>query len=221
MATLVVARQFLVVVDNRTLLRQLHHEAHHDPLTALANRALFNQQVQRAVTAHLHTGAPVSIIFLDLDNFKGVNDSLGHGAGDQLLQVVAERLRGCTRSDDTVARLGGDEFAVLIEDHSVPPALLAHRLLEVLRPPVHVDGHELRVIGSIGVAVAAGQDGLTPTELLRRADVAMYAAKDAGKGVARMYSEAMEPLVVAGGGRHELPDHAGIGFRLTGVPGVP
>jgi diguanylate cyclase (GGDEF)-like protein len=163
------------------IAEQFTRAALHDPLTKLPNRTLFLDRLRLALSRAARLVSPVAVLFLDLDGFKAVNDSLGHAAGDQLLVQVAERVRQCLRPVDTVARLGGDEFAVLLEDvghdgeHSV-----AERILEVMRTPLVVEGTELVVRASIGIALGAAPDE-GASDLLRRADLAMYTAKAGGK----------------------------------------
>jgi diguanylate cyclase (GGDEF)-like protein len=192
------SRQLLTLVDNRRLLlrvmdgqERLQHQAFHDSLTSLANRALFLDRVDHAVELHRRSLRPASVLLLDLDDFKSVNDGLGHAAGDALLIRVADRLLAATRSGDTVARLGGDEFAVLLED-DVDPLQVAQRVLEALDQPVMLEGRALPVHASIGIAVlSADASPLDQAELIKRADVAMYAAKQAGKGTAVLYEAGM------------------------------
>jgi len=181
---LVAVRQVVAFTDNGRLvdrLRQqedrLRHQASHDALTQLANRTLFGERLDGALAAGL---AP-TVLLIDLDDFKSVNDTLGHSVGDRLLTAVAERIRACVRPGDTVARLGGDEFAVLLHDAS-PAAVdgIAERVVASLSHPVMVDGYELLVPASVGVAEA--KPGDDPEVLLRNADIAMYAAKEHGKG---------------------------------------
>ncbi len=171
------------ITERKAFEAQLAHQAFHDVLTGLPNRALLMERLTHALSRASRTGTPVGLIFLDLDNFKVINDSLGHEAGDSLLITVAERLRACVRPGDTVARLGGDEFTVLLEDlndEGQAPGL-AERIVEVLRTPVNVGGRELFVTGSLGIAVSL-DDARTPDDLLRDADTAMYQAKNRGKG---------------------------------------
>lgn len=191
---LVLLRQFLTVRENQQLTRtvqqrevQLHRLAFHDGLTGLANRALFLDRLGHALELAGRTPQPVSVAFIDLDGFKAVNDTLGHAAGDNILVLVAERLRDALRASDTLARLGGDEFAVLVEQGG-DPGPVAHRLLEALEEPFHINGRTVAMSASIGVAtqdpVAAGTPGSGAAlagALLHRADVAMYAVKTAGK----------------------------------------
>ena len=167
------------VTDRLNLQQQLTHQAFHDPLTGLANRALFLDRVEHTLEGASRTAAMTEILFLDLDDFKTVNDSLGHPAGDAVLVGVAERLRACLRATDTAARLGGDEFAVLLASGDEPCGVVAERIVAELRRPVEVDGHEVAIRGSIGVA--SGTAGTTAADLLRDADLAMYVAKSAGK----------------------------------------
>jgi diguanylate cyclase (GGDEF)-like protein len=183
------------------LKEQLRHQAYHDPLTGLANRAMFAEQVE-AQLATRQPGLDAVVLFLDLDDFKLVNDTLGHGAGDRLLRVVAERINGCVRSDDLAARLGGDEFAVLLLD---TPNLdrsmsVAQRIIEALQAPFQIGGNEISVGASIGIA-ATGRPDDTADVLLRNADVAMYTAKAAGKRRAAVFEPTMHAALVA---RHSL-----------------
>jgi diguanylate cyclase (GGDEF)-like protein/PAS domain S-box-containing protein len=176
---------------------ELAHQAFHDPLTSLANRALFQDRVAHALARlHRRTGNVV-VLFCDLDGFKNVNDSLGHAAGDRLLSAVAGRIAAVVREEDTVARLGGDEFAVLLEggDAVVRAEDIADRILRAVVEPVAVDGTWVSAGMSIGVA-AAGPDALTADELLRDADTAMYSAKAAGKGRSTWFQEAMRAAVI-------------------------
>jgi diguanylate cyclase len=188
LVVLLLARQYLTLRQNWRLTRtlahreeQLRHQAFHDGLTGLANRALFRNRLEHAVDLHARDLRPVSLLFLDLDDFKVVNDTLGHAAGDQLLIRVAERLRGTVRAGDTVARLGGDEFAVLLEDGADPFAS-AHRITEALRPSFVIDRQPIDAGVSVGVVeLAPSAAAVSADELLARADTAMYAAKRSGK----------------------------------------
>lgn len=183
------ARQLLTITDNRRLLgdvaereRRLHHQAFHDDLTGLANRALFADRLDHALTLHEVDRRAIAVLFLDLDDFKVVNDSLGHDAGDALLVRVAERLRAAVGASDTVARFGGDEFAVLVEDYHVP-ADVASRVSESFAQPFVVAGQTMRIGASLGVALTDASDTWpSAPELLKRADLAMYAAKRGGQG---------------------------------------
>ncbi len=188
------------VTERKTLEAQLAHEASHDALTALANRSLFRDRLEHALARGRRHREPVSILFLDLDDFKTVNDSLGHSAGDEMLVAVAERLRGCLRQTDIAARFGGDEFAVLLEDAGEAEATVtAERILNVLAPPFDVQRRSMNARASIGIAVT--EDGaLGPEVLLRNADVAMYAAKAAGKGRYEVFDEHVHMIAEAGPG---------------------
>jgi diguanylate cyclase (GGDEF)-like protein/PAS domain S-box-containing protein len=175
------ALNFRDISERKALEEQLRQMAFHDPLTLLANRNLFRDRVQHALTLVQRGQCSVAVMFLDLDNFKNINDSLGHDAGDRLLQAVAQRIVKTTRSSDTVARLGGDEFAVLAEgiDTVAEIERLADALIEALDLPFKLDGMEVRVGASIGVALSSAQAGAET--LLSNADIAMYHAKAAGK----------------------------------------
>jgi len=174
------------VSDAARLNEQLRTLAFHDPLTLLANRTLFADRVHEAVH-HLAEGMTPAVLFIDLDNFKTINDSMGHGAGDQLLRGFAHRLVQSTRVGDTVARLGGDEFAVLISHAPGPEAAMAvaRQVIDACRQPFEIEGQQVRIGASVGVALA---DRISNVErLLRNADAAMYAAKSRGKGHAEMF----------------------------------
>jgi diguanylate cyclase (GGDEF)-like protein/PAS domain S-box-containing protein len=172
------------VSDQKDLEDQLAHRAFHDALTGLPNRSLFTDRVEHALARRVREPGKIAVLFLDVDDFKTVNDSLGHAAGDGLLVEIAERIDDCLRGGDTAARLGGDEFAILLEDVTDPAeaAGVADRVIEALRPPFDIDGKRTFVYASIGIAQSAGTPGERAEELLRNADVAMYIAKRRGKG---------------------------------------
>jgi len=178
------------VGERKALLDQLAHQAFHDPLTGLANRALFRDRVTHAITLARRQGRAVTVLYLDLDDFKQVNDSLGHAEGDRLLSLIAARLRACARSTDTVARLGGDEFAVLVEDadSAASAERLVDRILEQMSYPFTLGQGDMSMSASIGSASTVG-DSLD--EVLRYADVAMYAAKRSGRGLHRAFEMGM------------------------------
>jgi len=171
----------------------LSHRALHDPLTGLANRQLILDRADRMLVRARREGQPVAAFFVDLDNFKDANDSLGHEAGDRLLQSVASRLVGLLRSSDTVGRLGGDEFVVLAEGVSLAdgPQSIAERIRQVLRPPFFIEGFEhlpITVSASVGIAVG---DRQSAQDLLRDADIALYRAKGSGRDQSVVFQEAM------------------------------
>jgi diguanylate cyclase (GGDEF)-like protein/PAS domain S-box-containing protein len=169
------------------LEEQLTRQAFHDGLTGLANRALFRDRLEQALARSERSLGLLAVLLVDLDGFKQVNDSLGHDAGDQLLQAVAERFSAEIRPSDTLARLGGDEFAVLVDGaHESHALAVAGRLLNALAEPVWIAGRELSVGASIGIALHPGGAGPSE-ELLRHADVAMYAAKEAGRGRCELF----------------------------------
>jgi diguanylate cyclase (GGDEF)-like protein len=174
----------------RTANEQLEHQAFHDPLTRLANRALFAERLEHAML-RAGTGS-VAVLFLDLDNFKTVNDKLGHAAGDALLVAASQRLLSCVRREDTIARLGGDEFTVLLEDMRDPSdaARMAERISEALRPPFDVCGQQVAVSSSIGIALDTDRSH-RPDDLLREADMAMYRAKSGGKARFEIFDTTM------------------------------
>ncbi|MDP7724890.1 diguanylate cyclase domain-containing protein [Mycobacterium sp. TY814] len=176
----VLARQFVVLVENQSLLTEVAEEAFRDSLTGLANRANFLHKLEQAVARRSEDSAPIAVMCLDLDNFKSVNDALGHPAGDELLVRVAGRLTTTLGEQGTVARLGGDEFAVLIEGPVEESHAAAQRVLESFNAAIVVDGVPLAVRPSIGFTVAAAESKHTVDELLRHSDLAMYAAKREG-----------------------------------------
>ena len=185
------------VRERKALEDQLRHRAFHDELTGLANRALFEDRLTHALArARRHDGR-VAVLFFDLDDFKPVNDALGHAAGDTLLKEVARRLAQCLRASDTGARVGGDEFAVLLEDPTLPDDIdeVTDRLLEAIGRPLVVHERELFPSASIGVALDDGGTA-TATDLLRDADVAMYAAKRSGKGRVARFEPTMRTVAV-------------------------
>jgi diguanylate cyclase (GGDEF)-like protein/PAS domain S-box-containing protein len=184
------------VTERKGLEEELKHQAFHDALTGLANRALFRDRLEHALARSARTATSLAVLFLDLDDFKLVNDSLGHAAGDELLVAVAARLMRALRTGDTGARFGGDEFAILLEETNDPeyPCQVAERLLEELRPQFQVENRSVGVRGSIGIAYS--QSGMEdPAELLRAADVAMYAAKAKGKNCYEIYDPALQRAV--------------------------
>ena len=179
----VMARQFVVVRQNQRLLKLVADQALRDTLTGLANRDLFNDRLMHAVQLHERDNQSVAVLSMDLDDFKLVNDSLGHPAGDALLIQAAERLLGCVRTSDTVARVGGDEFAVLMEGLPELSRLVAHRVVAAFEEPFVIDGQQLLMRPSVGLAVASSANpDLSADMLLKQADVAMYSAKRSKSG---------------------------------------
>lgn len=179
------------IAEQKALREQLSHQAYHDALTGLPNRALFMDRLSRALARGTRHNAPSAVIFLDLDDFKVINDSLGHKAGDTLLVEVGQRLQSCVRGGDSVARIGGDEFTILLEEVTLDEAALAaERIFEKLGAPFYLEGCEVFVTTSIGIAVSEqGKD--RPDDLLRNADVAMYEAKNKGKARYKVFHPVM------------------------------
>ena len=171
------------VTERKDFEKQLQHQAFHDALTGLPNRTLLSDRLEHALARTRRQRNRVAVLFVDLDNFKVVNDSLGHEAGDQLLTAVAERLQGCIRAGDTVARLGGDEFVLLLEEvqGTQEVTCAAERVVEALAAPVVLAGRDVFTAGSIGIAISQGAEE-SADSLLRDADTAMYQAKTTGKG---------------------------------------
>jgi diguanylate cyclase (GGDEF)-like protein/PAS domain S-box-containing protein len=188
------------VTDRRELESRLAHQAFHDTLTGLANRALFEDRLGQALARRARKpGGAVAVIFIDLDDFKAVNDTLGHQCGDELLMAASRRLVECLRPTDTAARLGGDEFAVAFEvddfDTDRAVDIVANRILRAMRSPFIVDDQEIFTRGSLGVAVTP-DGGTTVDELLRNADIAMYVAKNSGKGRFKRFEPGMHAPVL-------------------------
>ncbi|HET9316620.1 MAG TPA: EAL domain-containing protein, partial [Vicinamibacteria bacterium] len=200
----------LDITERKRVEEQVRSLAYRDSLTGLPNRLLFHDRLSMAVaSAHRHRRG-VAVLFLDLDRFKVINDSLGHSVGDRLLQEVAERLRSCVREGDSVARLGGDEFTVLLQDVGTPAdaARIAEKVLDSLRVPVRLDGHELFVTGSVGVSLFP-EDGQSAETLIKNADTAMYRAKEQGRDGLQLYTPvmsvaALERLALESGLRRAL-----------------
>ena len=180
------------ITEHRRIEDQIAHMAHYDALTDLPNRVLFYEKMEEFLTRGRHSGT-VAVLSLDLDDFKSVNDTLGHPVGDQLLQGAAERMRGCTRETDIVARLGGDEFAVVQVATNQPEdaTLLATRLIDAVSAPYPLDGHQVTVGSSIGIAIAPG-DGTEPDQLMKNADLALYRCKADGGRTYRFFEPQMD-----------------------------
>jgi diguanylate cyclase (GGDEF)-like protein/PAS domain S-box-containing protein len=186
-----VVSSFIDITERKRVEEAIAHQARHDALTGLPNRSLLGERLRQAIAQAEGAGAPLGLLLMDLDHFKEVNDTLGHHAGDSLLEQVADRLREVVRTSDTVARLGGDEFAILLPGMSADDAMVvANKVLEALRAPLKLEGQAIAIGGSVGVAVypTHGDDVNT---LLRRADVAMYVAKRSDAG-ACVYSAAQD-----------------------------
>ncbi|HEV7358901.1 MAG TPA: EAL domain-containing protein, partial [Steroidobacteraceae bacterium] len=197
--------------------KRVEYLAYHDGLTGLPNRSMFSKMLSQSLSEAHRYGRRLGVAFLDLDRFKQINDTLGHEAGDQLLQDVAKRLKGCVRESDTVARLGGDEFVVLLPElNDVKHAgVIAEKILAAIAKPFTLIGHEFRVTASIGIS-AYPMDGLDEQTLTKNADVAMYKAKSEGKNNFQFYSESLnanslERLTLESSLRHALERHE---FRL-------
>jgi diguanylate cyclase (GGDEF)-like protein/PAS domain S-box-containing protein len=188
---------FRDITERKTLEQQLQHQAFHDPLSGLPNRALFMDRLERAITRANRRGTKIAVLFVDLDNFKVINDSLGHEVGDLLLVAVAERLKTCLRPEDTAARLGGDEFTILVEDiASVGEAVqIAERIADILRPPFALEEQEVFATVSTGITLnSTAQE--QPADLLRYADLAMYRAKHIGKARYEVFEPSMDAKAV-------------------------
>jgi diguanylate cyclase (GGDEF)-like protein/PAS domain S-box-containing protein len=187
---------FRDVTEHRRLESELIHQAFHDPLTGLANQALFRDRVDHATLRLERHGGQLAVLFVDLDDFKTVNDSLGHSAGDDLLRIVSERLTSCLRHGDTAARLGGDEFAVLIDDLDDPAVAneIADRIIASSQEPVMLGSKNVTATASIGIAF--GSAGACADDMLRNADLAMYTAKANGKNCVRVFEREMHLAAV-------------------------
>ena len=186
------AQAAAIALDNARLYEEIRHQAFHDGLTGLANRALFGDRVDHALARSARTGSLVAVLFVDLDDFKTVNDRFGHQAGDQLLRSIGERIVSIVRPGDTAARLGGDEFAVLLEDvHGAEDAqVVAERLIQAVRTPTRLGEVDTLVGASVGIALSAA-GGERASDLLQNADFAMYRAKGAGKGRHELFEASM------------------------------
>jgi diguanylate cyclase (GGDEF)-like protein len=208
----------LALTDARTV--EAVREAHHDAVTGLPNRALFLKILNRVLSSRGTSADPTSVLFIDLDRFKAVNDSLGHEAGDQLLALVARRLRGCVRASDTTARLGGDEFAALLHDSPIEAAtIVGERVVAAIKEPFRVAGREIFIGASVGVAISR-EDAAKSETLLHNADVAMYRAKKEGPGRVLVYepymhAEALDHLSLRGDLQRALREGE---FRLQYQP---
>ncbi len=200
------ADQAATAVQNLELLEKVSHMAWHDALTGLPNRRLFEDRVEQELVRSRRVGEPVCMFFVDLDHFKNVNDTLGHAAGDELIQQVGQRLVTTVRAQDTVARVGGDEFAILLPGLADQLAIdqLAQRSLDALASPFEVFGQEVETSGSIGIAMAPDH-GDSYDELLSRADEAMYRAKGRGRNAFSMYSGS---LVTSAHGRQAVDEES-------------
>jgi diguanylate cyclase (GGDEF)-like protein len=190
------AAQTSVAVQNTRLGHRLRQQAFHDTLTDLANRALFMDRLEHALTRRERHDESLAVMFLDLDDFKEINDSLGHAAGDELLARVADRLKLVLRASDTAARFGGDEFAILVEETADPEDTIrvAERVVSVFKPRFRLAGREVTISASVGVAMTASRD-VSAEELMGRADVAMYRAKLKGKDTYEIFEPGMQDVV--------------------------
>jgi diguanylate cyclase (GGDEF)-like protein len=212
---------------------QMTHSAEHDFLTGLPNRMLLNDRVTQAIVMARRHAKQVAVLFLDLDGFKNINDSLGHMIGDKLLQSVTKRLMGCARGSDTVSRQGGDEFVVLLSEvlHSEDAAIAARRMLDAVAEPHSIDNHDLHVTTSVGISVYP-EDGLDANTLIQNADTAMYQAKENGRHSYQYFTPAMNARAVERQSieeslrralqRHELTLHyqPKINFRSGAITGA-
>jgi diguanylate cyclase (GGDEF)-like protein len=185
------------ITERRKAEAQIAYMAHHDILTALPNRVRLREEMEKALR-RVDRGERIAVLYIDLDHFKAVNDTLGHPVGDVLLQAVADRVRTCIGPNDTVARLGGDEFAIVQFATELPadPSALAWRLIEAISEPFDVHGHHVVVGASIGIAVAPN-DGSDPDQLMKNADIALYHAKEDGRGAYRFFEPEMDARVKA------------------------
>lgn len=185
------------ISDRKRAEAQIQYLATHDDVTALPNREMFIQLLDQAIAVARETDRYCAVLFVDLDRFKIVNDSLGHDAGDDLLREIASRVKGCLREEDVVARFGGDEFVILLAALDSPEFALieAKKINSTILEPASIKGHECRVTGSIGIACYPN-DGNEPHSLIKNADIAMYAAKERGKNNAQVYSRDMSPIAI-------------------------
>jgi diguanylate cyclase (GGDEF)-like protein/PAS domain S-box-containing protein len=225
---------FTDITENKEAEAEIHRLAYYDPLTRLPNRRLLIDRVKQAMLTSARTGQHGALMFLDLDHFKLLNDTLGHDVGDVLLQQVAVRIQACVREGDSVARLGGDEFVVVLEvlsshahEAATQAEATANKILNALGQPYNLHGHAHDSTPSIGLVVFMGAEE-TIDELLKKADVAMYQAKSAGRNTARFFDPAMQAAVVAHAGlvtdlhrglaQHEFVLHYQIQVNNSGAP---
>jgi diguanylate cyclase (GGDEF)-like protein/PAS domain S-box-containing protein len=185
------------ISDRKRAEERVHYLATHDEMTSLPNRAMFSQVLGHAIDTAARHNRKLAVLFIDLDRFKIINDSLGHDAGDQLLKEIALRFKACLRASDVVARLGGDEFVVLVEEIADPQhaANVARNLLSVTLKPVEIMGQECRVTASIGISTFPDDAG-DPQALMKNADLAMYVAKEEGKNNYQFYSKEVSSLSI-------------------------
>lgn len=178
------------ISERKHYQQQLERQANHDLLTGLPNRTLLSDRLEQGLAQATRLGYYLCVVFIDLDNFKFINDGLGHAAGDQLLKVTAERLTGCLRASDTVARLGGDEFVLVLNGHYQISTIISllERVIQQIKAPVMLDAREFQVSASLGVAMFP-DDGADGESLLKRADIAMYAAKKLGRNNFQFFTE--------------------------------
>jgi diguanylate cyclase (GGDEF)-like protein/PAS domain S-box-containing protein len=178
------------ITERKQMEQEIAHQALHDALTGLPNRALLTDRLLLSLAGSRRRGTQLAVMFLDVDQFKAVNDSLGHGCGDEVLMRVAERIAGAIRPGDTVARFGGDEFVVVCDDVSVAEIeQIADRVMAAVRRPCLIGGHEMAISASVGIAI--GTHGATPEGLLRDSDAAMYQAKERGRDRIELFGEAL------------------------------
>ena len=192
-----IARSIRYAIERKRAQLELSHQALHDALTGLPNRALFLDRLERSLMRGGRRPVPVAVLFLDVDTFKLINDSLGHEAGDSLLVQLARRLEGVVRPSDTVARFGGDEFTILCEQlgSEYDALAMARRVADEIRQPFTVEGHELFITASVGIAYTQNPAS-DPTTLVRNADAAMYRAKERGGGRYEVFDEVMRARAV-------------------------
>jgi diguanylate cyclase (GGDEF)-like protein len=185
------------ITERQCAEERIGHMARHDALTDLPNRLLLRERLDHELK-RVKRGESLAVLCLDLDHFKSVNDTLGHPIGDELLKLVADRLRGCTREPDTIARLGGDEFAIIMTkmQKTSDPAMLARRIRESIIKPYQIEGHQIITDISIGISIAP-DDGTEPDELLKNADMALYGAKADGRGAYRFFELEMDARMKA------------------------
>jgi diguanylate cyclase (GGDEF)-like protein len=192
-----VSQHIASTLERKRSEETIRHQAYHDALTKLPNRVLFRDRMTQALAHAQRRNQMVAMMFLDLDRFKIINDTLGHAVGDKLLQNVAHRLRECLRKEDTVARLGGDEFMILLADiyHIEDVARVAEKVLNSIRPPFQIDNHELYINTSIGISLYP-HDGEDAETLVKNADIALYRAKEKGRDTYQFYAATMNEKAI-------------------------